>query len=96
MLTDIEFDNGDMILGFRNRKADTGLNAFDRPYAGGADNLRVCDDNNDGWDNGDIEFNGSCGVLTSDSVAEGRTNGPGGAGKFYWDDDFLPGGSSHC
>lgn len=85
MLTDIEFDNNDLVLGFRDRFGDQmgfrqnstdPLNntLFTGDSAGST--LRACDVGGTLV----LESNGSCGGLTGDGVGNGR--GPGG-GQFY-------------
>lgn len=85
MLTDIEFDNNDLVLGFRDRFGDQmgfrqnstdPLNntLFTGDSAGST--LRACDVGGTLV----LESNGSCGSLTGGGVGNGR--GPGG-GQFY-------------
>jgi uncharacterized repeat protein (TIGR01451 family) len=85
MLTDIEFDKGNMILGIRDRSGDqTGENVPSIPGGGGegvsaGDILRACGSPESGWT---LESNGSCGGVSSGGV--GNSDGPGG-GEFYHD-----------
>lgn len=85
MLTDIEFDNNDLILGFRDRFGDQ--TGFDQFGTNPADNtlyrgdsagsvVRACDVAGTLV----LESNGSCGSLTGAGAGNGR--GPGG-GQFY-------------
>jgi uncharacterized repeat protein (TIGR01451 family) len=93
-LTDIEFDNnGDMILGLRDRFGDQiGNEAFSTIpgdpvlYLGFApgDLLRACLDGPNNWE---LEANGSCGGITTGG--SGNDEGPGG-GEYYFEDN-LPG-----
>ncbi len=97
-LVDIEFDQNDMILGFRDRFGDQqGFNMpqpnddgnLYNPVAFG-DILRACSDNNGNWT---LESNGSCGNITVSTYDDafppiGGVNdleGPDG-GEYYWSD----------
>lgn len=93
-LTDIAFDRGNMILGFRDRNGDqTGHQTLDNPanallYSGmiGGETLRACGNPALGWT---LEANGSCGgVISAAGVATNQ--GPGG-GEFYAQDDYFTG-----
>lgn len=71
MLTDIEFDGGDMILGFRDRYGDqVVLPDF---YRGYGDIMRACP--NAG--NFNFESNGGCGSITTAGAGTGAGNGGG-------------------
>ncbi len=96
-LTDISFDNGNMVLGLRDRTGDTiGYYAFSNPnepnipdYLGIAigDVLRACGDPTSGWT---LENNGSCGGITTTPRPSNRIlqpQGPGG-GEYYFDDSY--------
>jgi hypothetical protein len=103
MLTDIEFDNGDMILGFRDRFADQMGDSQAIPpdpndpnlYGSrpGGDILRACINASGGWD---LENGGSCGGVTTAGtrgtnglgVDVSYPQGPGDA-EFYFEDDFF-------
>jgi len=98
-LTDIEFDAGDMILGFRDRFGDqVGNLAFstdptqdnNRLYfvIPAGDILRACANGAGGWT---LENNGTCGGVTTGGVFTPgqRPQGPG-QGEYYFHDD-LPG-----
>ncbi len=98
-LTDIEFDNGDMLLGFRDRNGDqVGNLAFSTdPTQDGnrlyfvipaGDILRACANGAGGWA---LENNATCGSVTTGGVfAPGqRPQGPG-LGEYYYQED-LPG-----
>ncbi|MCW5967690.1 MAG: DUF11 domain-containing protein [Blastocatellales bacterium] len=89
MLSDIEFDRGNMILGVRDRLGDqSGVASFDNPdtsdfYYGVApgDILRACGSPGSGWT---LENNGNCG-----GTATGGANnqqGPG-SGEYYFRDN---------
>ncbi|MGE0885993.1 MAG: SdrD B-like domain-containing protein [Blastocatellales bacterium] len=93
MLTDLALENGNMILGFRDRAGDQFGNAtLDNPaenslrYYGvsAGDTLRACGDPSSGWL---LESNGRCG---SNGIAPQNTGeGPGG-GEFYFRDESPP------
>ncbi|MGQ9887767.1 MAG: SdrD B-like domain-containing protein [Aggregatilineales bacterium] len=98
-LTDIEFDAGDMILGFRDRFGDqVGNLAFstdptqdnNRLYfvIPAGDILRACANGAGGWT---LENNGTCGSVTTGGVFTPgqRAQGPG-QGEYYFQED-LPG-----
>ncbi|MBX3064288.1 MAG: DUF11 domain-containing protein [Anaerolineae bacterium] len=78
VLTDIAFDNGDMILGFRDRFGDQyrdARTAGDVVFACLQAGVYV------------LENNGTCGTRTSSG---GTVNGQGpGTGEFVWRDDFV-------
>ena len=89
-LTDIVFDSGDLVLGFRDRFGDQIGNGAYAPAGiattlywgvGQGDQLRACANAQGGWS---IESNGSCGGVAGSGVANGE--GPGG-GEFYNGDD---------
>ncbi|MBK8465355.1 MAG: hypothetical protein IPL32_05945 [Chloracidobacterium sp.] len=91
MLTDIAFDNGNMILGFRDRLSDqvgngTQSNPSDastdkyQPRAAG-DVIRACGTPNS-WT---LESNGRC--SSSGSAPQNVMEGPGG-GEFYYGDSY--------
>lgn len=89
-LTDIAFDNGAMVLGFRDRNADLfGVvaggpdNTDPTNYTGFArgDILRACPKTNGGWT---LENNGQCGGITT--AGANTAHGPGG-GEYYFQDD---------
>jgi len=76
MLTDIEFNGNDMILGFRDRYGDQVVFPdFTRGYG---DIMRACY-NGSTWD---FENNGTCGGVTAGGP--GTNEGPGG-GEYYSD-----------
>jgi uncharacterized repeat protein (TIGR01451 family) len=97
MLTDIVFDRGDMILGFRDRMGDRTGNQRPGPFnlnsmelamgIAAGDTLRACSDGAGGWT---AEDNADCGGQTS---AGANTNqGPGG-GEYYFEDTNNPNGA---
>ncbi|MBV7338121.1 hypothetical protein KFU94_59825 [Chloroflexi bacterium TSY] len=90
-LTDIEFDNGDMILGLRDRFSDQSgflqgsTNTSDSwQYGGdaGGDLLRACS-NGTGWS---LENNATCNGTSTAGAGNGQ--GPGG-GEYYFEEQFL-------
>ena len=105
ILSDIEFDGEDMIIGLRDINGDrtghsTGVPSTATPAAGftitqtfrGAgfgDLLRACW--NSTTSSWDLESNGSCGALTTAGTNQGE--GPGG-GEYYWN-DTTPGGANN-
>lgn len=94
-LTDIEFDNGDMILGFRDRFGDqignqVKANPSDETLISGlsaGDVLRACQIGN-GWE---LEQNGSCGGVTTTPEYSNNLagSGPGTPGREYYWDEYL-------
>lgn len=98
MLTDIDFDRGNLILSLRDRNGDqSGLNNSSNPnnfnqlFKGitAGEMLRACGNPQSGWT---IENNGVCGTVVSGST---QTNaGPGGR-EYYYQEDYHPGGVPH-
>ncbi|MEM9774991.1 MAG: SdrD B-like domain-containing protein [Chloroflexota bacterium] len=100
LLSDIEFDGEDMILGLRDLNGDRTGFASGAPStsqaapgfppeqnwrgAGFGDILRACFDGTDFV----LENNGVCGSSTT--IGQGNPQGPGG-GEYYWN-DTTPGG----
>lgn len=92
MLTDLAFDGGNLILGFRDRAGDQyGVYTLDHPtntdrfYSVSAgDVLRACGSAATGWT---LESNGRCGG--QGAGAQGTGEGPGGA-EFYFGDFTKP------
>ncbi len=92
MFTDIEFDNGNLVIGLRDRAGDQfGNNALDSPtdhglYYGIAagDTLRACGSASGGWT---FENNGRCGGRGVGPQSNGQ--GPGGS-EFYFGDFYDP------
>lgn len=76
MLTDIDFDGADMILGFRDRYGDQAL--FPDYFRGYGDIMRACASGSSFV----FENNGSCGSITAGGP--GTNEGPGG-GEYYAD-----------
>lgn len=97
MLTDIEFDNGNMILGLRDRDGDqTGLNNASNPNNSGelqkgitaGDMIRLCGSPNT-WT---LESNGRCNGIGN--APQGTGEGPGN-GEYYYQDNYHPNGTPH-
>lgn len=101
ILSDIVFDNGNMILGLRDRFGDQsgalvgGTTIATTPTyraVSAGDLLRVCGNPTDGWT---LESNGVCGGVTSagntagtqnpQTTTNGNTQGPDGF-EYYWRD----------
>jgi hypothetical protein len=76
LLSDIVFDNGDLIIGFRDRYGDQYRDA--RPAG---DIVRACA-NGAGWA---LENNATCGSSTTGGA--NNVQGPGG-GEYYYQDDY--------
>jgi len=99
MLTDIEFDRGNMILSFRDRNGDqTGYKVPSDP--GDPDNyvrkgitagdiLRACGNPTSGWT---LESNARC----SGNGNGPQSNGSGpGDGEYYYQENYHPNGNPH-
>ena len=91
LLTKLAFDNGDLLLGLRDRYGDqTGHNVAGVPEARSAgDILRACltvpGDFASGWT---LEHNGTCG---NNTILAGRNNGKGpGNGQYYYQQYYVP------
>lgn len=95
-LTSIQFDNnGDMILGLRDRFGDQTGNATYDPTTGGpinyigfgpGDILRACLNGPNNWV---LESNGSCGGITTGGVSN-TGEGPGSpGGEYYFEDNLV-------
>ncbi|MDX2034803.1 MAG: SdrD B-like domain-containing protein [Blastocatellia bacterium] len=92
MLSTIEFDNGNLILGFRDRAGDQfGNETLDNPADGSryygvsaGDVIRACGSPAAGWT---TESNGRCGG--NGTAPQGTNEGPGG-GEFYFFDKSIP------
>ncbi|MDX1524354.1 MAG: SdrD B-like domain-containing protein, partial [Anaerolineae bacterium] len=104
ILSDIEFDNEDLIIGFRDRTSDQLGDRRERQpdptdpveYGGSrpaGDVLRACPDGSGGWI---IENDASCGEITTagtratngQGVPLGYPQGPGG-NEYYFHEDYL-------
>ncbi len=90
ILTDIEFDGDNLVIGLRDRSSDQfGWNNLDNPanstlYAGipGGDTVRACGSLAGGWT---LESNGRCGGLGTSIQNTGQ--GPGN-GEYYFADGY--------
>ncbi|MCC6451911.1 MAG: carboxypeptidase regulatory-like domain-containing protein [Acidobacteria bacterium] len=99
MLTDIDFDRGNMILSFRDRVGEqSGYNAASDPSDSSDHNrkgitageiLRLCGNPTNGWT---LESNGRCGG--TGSAPQNTNEGPGG-GEFYYQENYHPNGTPH-
>ena len=97
MISDIGFDNGDMLIGLRDRFGDqigneayapTSAGCGDSLFSGVAmgDILRACDDGSGGWS---LESDGNCGSITT---AGSANNGQGpGDGEYFYQDNYDSG-----
>lgn len=82
MLTDIKFENGNMILGIRDRTGDSALDAGPDAKRTAGDTLRACGT----FGSWTLESNGRCGG--TGTAPQGTGQGPGN-GEFYHNDDFC-------
>lgn len=93
LLTSLAFDNGNLLVGLRDRYSDqvayrgivlNPANEADVDISGGAggDTLRACGDPTTGWT---LENNATCGGVTT--AGANTKEGPGG-GEYYWGDSF--------
>lgn len=98
MLTDIDFDRGNLVLSLRDRMGDqTGYNSLSNPNdtterkkgITGGDTLRACGSPGTGWT---LESNGRC--AGAGSAPQGTNEGPGG-GEYYYQDNYHPSGNPH-
>jgi len=98
MLTDIDFDRGNLVLALRDRNGDqSGYNNASNPnnasqlFKGitGGDLLRACGSPALGWT---LESDGRCG--SGGSGPQGTNEGPGG-GEYYYQDNYHPNGTPH-
>lgn len=98
MLTDIDFDRGNMILSLRDRNGDqSGYNSASNPnnssqlFKGitAGDIVRACGNPTSGWT---VESNGRCGG--QGNAPQGSNEGPGGA-EYYYQDNYHPNGNPH-
>lgn len=91
ILSGIAFDNGDLILGLRDRYGDqTGHNVPGLPDGiTGGDTLRACLNTAGNFSSGwTLENNGVCGATT---ITAGQNNGKGpGGGQYYYQQYFQP------
>lgn len=98
MLTDIEFDRGNMIISLRDRDGDqSGYNSASNPnnstqlFKGitAGDTLRACGSPTLGWT---LESNGRCASIGG--APQNTNEGPGG-GEYYYQDNYHPNGTPH-
>ncbi|HMT06866.1 MAG TPA: SdrD B-like domain-containing protein [Pyrinomonadaceae bacterium] len=90
MLTDIEFENGNMVLGVRDRTGDAALDAGPDAKRTAGDTLRACGT----FGSWTLESNGRCGG--TGTAPQNTGQGPG-EGEFYHQDDFCltPNGANY-
>ena len=98
MLTDIDFDRGNLILSIRDRMGDqTGYNNASNPNntaelrkgITAGDTLRACGNTTAGWT---LENNAQCGGITTLGANTGE--GPGN-GEYYYQENYHPDGNPH-
>lgn len=98
MLTDIDFDRGNMVLSFRDRDGDqSGYNSASNPNNSSqlwkgitaGEILRACGDPTSGWT---LESNGRCGGIGN--APQNTNEGPGG-GEYYYQENYHPNGNPH-
>lgn len=98
MVTDIDFDRGNMVLSLRDRNGDqSGYNSASNPnnpsqlFKGitAGDMLRLCGNPTSGWT---LEANGRCGGIGN---APQNTNEGPGNGEYYYQDNYHPNGNPH-
>ncbi|MBK9436930.1 MAG: hypothetical protein IPN51_02890 [Chloracidobacterium sp.] len=82
MLSALEFENGNVVLGLRDRTGDAALDAGPDQKRTAGDTLRACGTFG-AWT---LESNGLCGG--TGSAPQGTGQGPGN-GEFYHNDDFC-------
>jgi hypothetical protein len=87
MFTDMEFDKGNLILGFKDRAGDQSFDAGTNGKRTAGDILRACGAVGS-WT---LESNGRCGGTGNAPQANGQ--GPGN-GEFYYEDEFSIGGNT--
>lgn len=88
-LSDIEFENGNLILGIRDRAGDNALDAGPDAKRTAGDTLRACGT----FGSWTLESNGRCGGIGSapqnTGQGPGSTTGPANSGEYYHNDDFC-------
>lgn len=98
MFTDIDFDNGNLIISLRDRNGDqTGYNNASNPADSsqlrkgitGGDILRACGNPTSGWT---LESNGRCGGIGG--APQNTGEGPG-EGEYYYQENYHPNGNPH-
>jgi hypothetical protein len=87
MLTDLEFDKGNLILAFRDRAGDQAFDNGTNAKRTAGDVIRACGSVG-AWT---VESNGRCGGTGNAP----QNNGQGvGEGEFYYEDEFSTGGNT--
>lgn len=88
-LSDIEFENGNLIIGIRDRSGDTSLDAGPNGKRTAGDTLRACGT----FGSWTLESNGRCGGNgvgpQNTGQGPGATSGTNNSGEFYHNDDFC-------
>ncbi|HLA94567.1 MAG TPA: SdrD B-like domain-containing protein, partial [Pyrinomonadaceae bacterium] len=84
LLSDIEFEGGNLIIGLRDRVGDQSLDAGPDGKRTAGDTLRACGI----FGSWTLESNGRCGTPVTGSAPQTTGEGPGG-GEFYHNDDFC-------
>jgi hypothetical protein len=84
ILSDIEFEGGNLIMGLRDRVGDQALDAGPDGKRTAGDTLRACGT----FGTWTLETNGRCGTPVTGSAPQGTGEGPGN-GEFYHNDDFC-------
>jgi hypothetical protein len=87
MLTDMEFDRGNLILGFKDRAGDQAFDNGTNAKRTAGDTLRACGSVG-AWT---LESNGRCGG--TGNATQGNGQGPGN-GEFYYEDEYSIGGNT--
>ncbi|CAN5445335.1 hypothetical protein BH10ACI3_BH10ACI3_07550 [soil metagenome] len=92
MFVDMEIDNGNIILGMRDRAGDQAYDSGPDAKRTAGDTLRACGSFG-AWT---LENNGRCGSPAFGNAPQGNGQGPGG-GEFYHQDDFCmtPNGANY-
>ncbi len=92
MFTTIEFENGNMIIGLRDRAGDQAFDNGPEAKRTAGDTLKACGSVG-AWT---LESNGRCGSSPFGTGPQGNNQGPGG-GEFYHQDDFCmtPNGANY-
>ncbi len=98
MVTDLDFDRGNLVISIRDRNGDqSGYNQASNPnnssqlFKGitAGDLVRACGNPTSGWT---LESNGRCGGIGSSTQNTGE--GPGD-GEYYYQDNYHPNGNPH-
>ncbi len=85
MFVDMEFDNGNLIVGLRDRAGDQEFDNGPSAKRTAGDTLRACGSFG-AWT---LEDNGRCGTAPFAGIAPQATGQGPGNGEFYYEDDFC-------